>query len=141
MRIAEASHIIGARLFVGGIMAETCFALGRNGQAQAVAAAHLEIARRAGAMREQVRALRALAAVALAEGDPSHALDLVDQGLVLYQDRSDPIEQGRTLVVRSSVYLQLGEGEAARRDLTEAIGIFERVGAAVDLAQARSRLG
>jgi len=137
MRFAEASHIIGARLFVGGIMAETCFALGRNGQAQAVAVAHLEIAQRAGAMREQVRALRVLAAVALAEGDPSHALELVDQALVLYQDRSDPIELGRTLVLRSSIRLQQGDAEAARRDLIEAQEIFERIGAVPDLQMVR----
>jgi hypothetical protein len=140
MRLAEVSQITGARLFVGGIMAETSLALGRKEQAQTVAAAHLELARRAGAMREQVRALRALAAVARADGEPARALDLADQALGLGHDRSDPIEHGRTLVFRSSVRLQLGDGQAAQRDLAEAMGIFERVGAAVDLEQARQQL-
>ena len=78
-----------------------------------------------------------LAAVALAEGDPSHALELVDQALVLYQDRSDPIELGRTLVLRSSIRLQQGDAEAARRDLIEAQEIFERIGAVPDLQMVR----
>ncbi|HET7011789.1 MAG TPA: protein kinase [Anaerolineales bacterium] len=137
MRFAEESQITGARLFVGGIMAETSLALGGKEQARSVAAAHLEIARGAGAMREQVRALRALAAVARADGELARALDLADQALGLHHHRSDPIEHGRTLVFLSSVRLQLGEVQAAQRDLAEAMGIFERVGAVVDLEQAR----
>jgi tetratricopeptide (TPR) repeat protein len=134
--LAQPTQSRSSRLILGGVLAESCVALGKRDEALQVAAAQLELAREAGAMREQVRALRALGAVALASGDPRQALDLADQALALHRDRLDPLEEARTLAFRSSVRQHLGDAQA-RRDLTEAIAIFERIGAAVDLQRAR----
>jgi tetratricopeptide (TPR) repeat protein len=126
-----------SRLILGGVLAEACVALGRLDEARRVAADQLELAREAAAQREQVRALRALGVVALATGELHQALDLADQAMALLRDRRDPIEHARTLAFRSSVRHQLGDALAAHRDLMEAAAIFERIGAAVDLAHAR----
>jgi tetratricopeptide (TPR) repeat protein len=137
LRLSGPTQSRSARLLVGAVLAESLAALGRLDEAQEGARAHLELAREAGAMREQVRALRVLADVALAKGDPAAALGLADEAIALHQDRVDPIEQGRTLVVRSSIQLGLGDSEAARGDLFGAQAIFERIGALPDLEQTR----
>ena len=96
--------------------------------------------RNAGAFREQVRALRVLGAAAVAAGDTPRALELAEQAIALHHDRADPLELGRTMVLRASVHFQQGDAKAARSDLGEALGIFQRVGALPDLDQARRRL-
>jgi hypothetical protein len=60
--------------------------------------------------------------------------------MALHQDRSDPIELGRTLVLRSSIRLAQGDAAAARSDLNEALAIFERIGAIPEVEQTRRRL-
>ena len=139
-RIYEPKGVIGARLTLGGVMGEVCLALGKLEEAGKTAEEHLKLAQGAGAFREQVRALRVLGAVAAAAGDTSRALDLAEQAIALHQDRSDPIELGRTLVFRSSALLQQGESVAARSDLNQALEIFQRVGAVPDAEQTRRRL-
>ncbi len=139
-RICEPKEVVSARLILGGLMGEVCLALGKREEAGKIAEEHLKLAQGAGAFREQVRALRVLGAVAAAAGDTSRALELTEQAIALHQDRSDPIELGRTLVFRSSALLQQGDPEAAGSDLNEALAIFERVGAMPDLEQARRQL-
>jgi tRNA A-37 threonylcarbamoyl transferase component Bud32/tetratricopeptide (TPR) repeat protein len=140
LRLTEPTQARSARLLVGGVLAEAHLALGRLDEAEAGARAHLLLARDAGALREQVRALRVLAEVALAKGDPEAALSLADEAIALHQERADPIEQGRTLVARSSIRLGLGDSKSAGGDLLEAQAIFERIGAGPDLERARSLL-
>ena len=139
-RIYRLTEAIGAQLLTAGVMAEACLGLGKREKAEEIARDHLQLAQRAGALREQVRALRVQGSVALAHGDPSRALELTEQAIALHADRADPLELGRTLVSRSSVRLQQGESHAARSDLNEALAIFERAGAIPDLEQTRRRL-
>ena len=139
-RLYQPTESNNSRLVIGGLMGEACLGLGRLEEAAQVGGEHLDLARGAGAFREQVRGLRVLGAVAAAGGDPARGLELTEQAIALHQDRSDPIELGRTLVFRSSVLLQQGESEAARSDLSEALTIFERVGAIPDAEQTRRRL-
>jgi tetratricopeptide (TPR) repeat protein len=142
----EAARVIGstqsqnARLFIGGQMAEAYLRLGRLDEARRAGDEHLQLARRNGAFREQVRALRVLAGVALARDDAATALDLTGQAVALHDGRPDPIEEARTRVVRSAVYRQMGDVSAARQELLEAQAIFERTGAVPDLEQARKQL-
>jgi len=139
-RIYQPTEHMGARLVCEGILGEVYFASGNREEAEKVAGEHLRLAQRAGAFREQVRALRVLGAAAAAAGKMSRALELAEQAIALHHDRADPLELGRTIVLRASVYLQQGDTEAARRDLGEALGIFQHVGAVPDLEQARRRL-
>jgi tetratricopeptide (TPR) repeat protein len=139
-RIYQPTENMSARLVCGGLLGEVYLGLGDREEAEKVAGEHLQAAQRAGALREQVRALRVLGAAAAAAGEPSRALELVEQAIALHLDRSDPLELGRTIVLRASVRRRLGEGGAARHDLDEALGIFERLGAVPDLEQTRRRL-
>jgi tRNA A-37 threonylcarbamoyl transferase component Bud32 len=140
VRLTAPVQVRSARLLVGGQLAEAALRLGRLDQAEEVAAGHLGLARSAGAMREQERALRVLGGVALAREDPARALELARQTLPLHQGRADPIEQAKTLMLTASAHRRLGDSQAARRDLLEAIEIFERTGAMPDLEQARRQL-
>jgi tetratricopeptide (TPR) repeat protein len=135
-RFYQPTENMSARLLCGGLLGEVYLATGDRDQAEKVAEEHLLLAQRAGAFREQVRALRVLAGAA-APGDPVKALALAEQAIALHLDRSDPLELGRTMVLRASVRSQLGDSGAARRDLDEALGIFERVGAVPDVQMAR----
>jgi len=139
-RLLEPTQGNNARVFIGGQIGEALVRLGKMDEAEADGQAHLELARTIGAPREQVRALRVLADVALARGDATKALELANQALALHRDRADPIEQGRSLVLRSAILLRLGDTEAARKDLEEAIGLFARVGVVPDEEQARQRM-
>jgi predicted ATPase len=139
-RIYQPTEHMGARLVCGGLLGEVYLATGNREEAEKVAEEHLQLAQRAGAFREQVRALRVLGAAAAASGEKSRALELVEQAIALHHERADPLELGRTMVLRASLRLQAEDLKAARRDLEEALGIFQRVGAVPDLEQTRRRL-
>jgi tetratricopeptide (TPR) repeat protein len=136
-RIYQPTESLSSRLLAGGLLAEGELAAGSPEPAERDALDHLELAQRAGAPREQVRALRTLAGLAMAGGDLPAAERSVEQAIALHADRADPIELGRTLVLRSLIDLRHSDPDAARRNLTEAEGIFERIGAVPDLEQAR----
>jgi tetratricopeptide (TPR) repeat protein len=137
LRIYGPTESVGARLVCEGLLGETYLGLGNRQEAERIAGEHLKLAQTAVAFREQVRALRTLSAAAAAGADASKALGLAEQALALHLDRSDPLELGRTMVLRASVRSQLGDSGAARRDLDEALGIFERVGAVPDVQMVR----
>ncbi|HSB89737.1 MAG TPA: protein kinase [Anaerolineales bacterium] len=139
-RIYQPTENMAARLSCGGLLAEALFGLGDREEAEKVAGEHLALAQRAGALREQVRALRVLGAVAAAAGETPRALELTEQAIALHSDRSDPLELGRTIVLRASIRRQQGDAGPARLDLSEALGIFERAGAVPDLERTRHRL-
>jgi predicted ATPase len=138
-RIYEPTESVGARLLCGGLMGEALLGIGRREEAERAAGEHLELAKTAGAFREQVRALRVLSGV-VAAGDLPSALALTERAIALHHAHADPIELGRTLSLRSSIYLAQGNPAAARRDLLEAQGIFERSGAVTDLEQTRKQV-
>jgi len=129
-----------ARLICEGLLGEATFGLGKWEEARKIAEEHLEEAQKAGALREQVRALRVLGAVAAASGETSRALELTEKAIALHADRADPMELGRTIVLRASIRNQQGDPHAAQLDLAEALAIFERTGAVPDLDQTRRRL-
>jgi eukaryotic-like serine/threonine-protein kinase len=139
-RIYQPTEHMGARLGCEGLLGEVHLALGNREEAEKIASEHLLLAQSAGAIREHVRALRVLGAAAAGVGDTSRALERAEQAVTLHREWADPLELGRTMVLRASVHLQQGDAEAARRDLGEAMGIFQKVGAVPDLEQARRQL-
>jgi tetratricopeptide (TPR) repeat protein len=139
-RIYQPTEHMGARLVCEGLLGEVHLALGNREEAERVASEHLLLAQGAGALREHVRALRVLGAAAAAGGQWPQALEQAEQAITLHRDWADPLELGRTMVLRASIHLQEGDAKAARRDLGEAMEIFQKVGAVPDLEQARRRL-
>ena len=88
----------------------------------------------------EARYLRALNAQAtgsllLAEGDAAGALRLLRQAWIDWQDIDAPLEAGRVRVLLGMTCRALGDEETAQLEFDAARRVFERLGAAPDLAR------
>jgi DNA-binding CsgD family transcriptional regulator len=77
--------------------------------------------------------------VALAGGDATSALASLRQAQRIWLELDAPYEVGRTRVLIAQACSALGDGEAAMLELEAACELFERLGAAPDLARASVR--
>ncbi len=116
----------------------------------------IELGRREDAMRvlewleERGRALdrpRALAVtaryrglLAAARGDLPAALDFLDDAMKHHERLPMPFELGRTLLVQGTIRRRAKQKRPAREALEQALGIFERLGAPLWAAKARTEL-
>jgi DNA-binding CsgD family transcriptional regulator len=92
--------------------------------------------------RSEARYLRALSAhttgsLLLAEGDAAGALKLLRQAWMDWQDIDAPWEAGRVRVLLGMTCRALGDEETAQLEFDAAGRVFERLGAAPDLARVK----
>jgi DNA-binding CsgD family transcriptional regulator len=73
--------------------------------------------------------------VRLAEGDVPGALDQLRQAWTAWEELGTPYEAARARVLIAGAYRELGDADAARLELDAARAVFERLGAAPDLAR------
>ena len=81
---------------------------------------------------------RARALIAAAEGDPDRALTLLDD---VHGGSTLPFEHGRNILLRGSLQRRLKQKRAAALSLSEAVEIFDRLGAPDWSRRARDELG
>ena len=81
---------------------------------------------------------RARALIAAAEGDPDRALTLLDD---VHGGSTLPFEHARNILLRGSLQRRLKQKRAAALSLSEAVEIFDRLGAPDWSRRARDELG
>ena len=86
-------------------------------------------------------ALTARGELLLGEDRPSEASPILGRSWRLWQDTDLPYESARTRLHYAEALSAEGDQEAARRDLRAARGVFERLGARLDLARVDALLG
>jgi ATP/maltotriose-dependent transcriptional regulator MalT len=84
-----------------------------------------------------LRALRGncAGAIALAENDPEAALTLLQPTVAIWRDLAAPYEEARTRMLLALASRAVGDEDTADLELEAARGLFERVGAASDVAR------
>ena len=97
----------------------------------------LKLFRKTGDRFWQGVTLRALGQSQAALHAPEAALDFLAEALAIFQSVEDPAEQARVFQVRARVNRDRGDFEAARRDLSTAVDLFESLRA--DLSSERLR--
>lgn len=85
-------------------------------------------------------AARCRALLTAAEGDVEAALGPVDDAVRAQRQLPNPLELGRTLVLKGRVHRRRKEKRAAREALEEALAIFERLGAPLWAERAAAEL-
>lgn len=118
----------------------------------AVSADDLETAHRALDELEQVAedydspiwrgyALACAGAVALHEGRAEEALELLDRGWHIWRDSDMPYESAKARVLLGMARRAVGDQTGAMREFRAARSTFEKLGAAIDLAQITDMTG
>jgi DNA-binding NarL/FixJ family response regulator len=83
----------------------------------------------------------AVGAVLLAEGDPAHALEALRRACTRLQELDAPYDAARVRVHLGFTYRALGDDDTAEMELDAARSVFERLGAAHDLARVEELTG
>jgi DNA-binding CsgD family transcriptional regulator len=110
-------------------------------EAAAMATAELEEQGRRLARRLAIAgALRCRGIIAAARGDLVDAIDVLEAAREETTPAGQPFELARTLLVLGRVQRRLRQRGAARETLTEAVAIFDRLGARLWSEEARSEL-
>ncbi len=108
--------------------------------ARAAADELLEIARRINAEFLHALTGRAHAAVLLAENNPAPAVAALRQSVEYFRQLEAPYEVARTGVLLARAQQKQGNRESARLEATRARAIFQKLGAASDVASAEAVL-
>ena len=114
------------------------------GDLETARSASSELASIAGTYRTSAlaaAAAQAAASVGVAAGEASLAAGEARRARKLWQTLDFPYELARSRVVLGDALETLGDAEGAGREREAALAIFERLGAAVDAAALRARLG
>ena len=139
-RIAQEAHGSLNRARVLDAFVEIVLA-GNDVAAARVAADELsEIARQYQAPFLLALSSRAAGAVLLAEQDARRALSFLRQSWTTWCELEAPFEASRTAVLTALACRELGDEDAAKTELTAARKVFERLGAAPDLARTEALL-
>ena len=88
----------------------------------------------------QATALHSRGALALAEGSPAQALPVLRDACQRWRELSADYHASKVCVLLARAYAELGDADAAQRELDAAVMVFERLGASWD-ARAVSGLG
>jgi DNA-binding CsgD family transcriptional regulator len=83
---------------------------------------------------------RCRALLASARGEPTAALQAVERALREHARLSEPLELGRTLLVKGTLHRRAKQKRLARTSLEGALEIFEQVGAPLWVKRARAEL-
>jgi ATP/maltotriose-dependent transcriptional regulator MalT len=114
---------------------EVALAVGEVEEARAACAELRELAKQYESDMLDAMVAHAQGAVALAEGEPSAALGSLRRAQHIWLDLDAPYEIARTRELIARACSTLGDDEAAMLELEAARGLFERLGAAPDLAR------
>jgi len=83
---------------------------------------------------------RCRALLASARGDPTQALEAAERALSEHARLPEPLELGRTLLVKGTLHRRTKQKRLARAALERALEIFEQVGAPLWVQRARAEL-
>jgi DNA-binding CsgD family transcriptional regulator len=97
-------------------------------------------ARRLGRDAALAACLRCRALLAAQAGATEAAITACEEALTLHERFELPLERGRTLIVLGAAQRRVKRRREARETLEEALGLFERVGAALWAERARAEL-
>ena len=119
---------------------ETLIALGELEAARGYLEQYEENARRLRSPWAVAGAARCRGLLAAAEGKPTVALEAFDHALAELDSDPYPLERGRTLLCLGTVRRQAQQKKAAREALSEALAIFDDIGARLWAEKARAEL-
>ena len=138
--VAEAGFREPALFRFHGDAIETLLALGERVAATALLAELEEQARETGGRWAQTVASRCRALVLAAAGDAEGADASLAGTLELHEQLGEPLEHGRTLLLLGTLQRRNRKKRVARESLTEALGIFDELGARLWSEKARAEL-
>jgi DNA-binding NarL/FixJ family response regulator len=119
-------------------LVEILLAAGDIGAARVAADELSELAAELDAPLLDALAKHANGAVQLGEGDPRSALAALREAWTAWQRLGVPYEAARSRVLSARACRRLGDAETAELELAAACSVFEALGAAPDLADARA---
>ena len=125
---------------VEGDAIEAMVGCGDLDAAEAVAGELEARGRELGRVSALAAAARGRALIASAQGQHTSACDALDDARTKYERLNQPLEVGRTLLVRGIVQRRLRQKATARDSLGEAARIFDRCGALQWAMRARSEM-
>ena len=138
--VAEAGFGEPALFRFHGDAIETLLALGEHDAATALLAELDEQARATGRVWALTVASRCRALLSAAAGDSDAAYASLDRALELHEQLQEPFERGRTLLVRGTLQRRNRKKRPARESLTQALAVFDELGARLWSDRARAEL-
>lgn len=138
--VAEAGFGEPALFRFHGDAIETLLALGEHDTATELLAELEEQARGTGRVWALVVASRCRALLCAATGDSDAAFASLDHALDLHEQLDEPFERGRTLLVRGTLQRRNRKKRPARESLTQALAVFDELGARLWSERARAEL-
>ena len=138
--VAEAGFGEPALFRFHGDAIETLLALGEHDAATALLAELEEQARATGGVWALTIASRCRALLSAAAGDSDAAYASLDRALELHEQLQEPFERGRTLLVRGTLQRRNRKKRPARESLTQALAVFDELGAGLWSERARAEL-
>jgi DNA-binding CsgD family transcriptional regulator len=138
--VAEAGFGEPALFGFHGDAIETLLALGEHDAATALLAELEEQARTTGRVWALTIASRCRALLSAAAGDSDAAYASLDRALELHVQLQEPFERGRTLLVRGTLQRRNRKKRPARESLTQALAVFDELGARLWSERARAEL-
>ena len=138
--VAEAGFGEPALFRFHGDAIETLLALGEHDAATALLAELEEQARATGRVWAFTIASRCRALLSAAAGDSDAAYASLDRALELHEQLQEPFERGRTLLVRGTLQRRNRKKRPARESLTQALAVFDELGARLWSERARAEL-
>jgi DNA-binding CsgD family transcriptional regulator len=138
--VAEAGFGEPALFGFHGDAIETLLALGEHDAATALLAELDEQARATGGVWAQTIASRCRALLSAAAGDSDAAYASLDHALELHEQLQEPFERGRTLLVRGTLQRRNRKKRPARESLTQALAVFDELGARLWSEKAQAEL-
>ena len=138
--VAEAGFGEPALFRFHGDAIETLLALGEHDAATALLAELEEQARATGRVWALTIASRCRALLSAAAGDSDAAYASLDRALELHEQLQEPFERGRTLLVRGTLQRRNRKKRPARESLTQALAMFDELGARLWSERAQAEL-
>lgn len=138
--VAEAGFGEPALFRFHGDAIETLLALGEHDAATALLAELEEQARATGGVWAITIASRCRALLSAVAGDSDPAYASLDRALELHEQLQEPFERGRTLLVRGTLQRRNRKKRPARESLTQALAVFDELGAGLWSERARAEL-
>jgi DNA-binding CsgD family transcriptional regulator len=138
--VAEAGFGEPALFRFHGDAIETLLALGEHDAAMALLAELEEQGRVTGRVWALMISSRCRALLNAAAGDSEAAFASLDGALELHEQLQEPFERGRTLLARGTLQRRNRKKRPARESLTQALAVFDELGARLWSERARAEL-
>jgi DNA-binding CsgD family transcriptional regulator len=140
--LREELHLLepGSRVELPDLL-DALVAVGELEEAEAVVGPWEKRARRLGRAWALAIAGRCRASLLAARGDLVGALEAFDAALAVHDRAPDPFQRARTLLALGATQRRARRRAAARTTLTDALAVFDQLGAPAWAEQARAELG